>query len=136
MAYDSTSAVAAMMASDHASRALGIQLLDLGDGWAQTRMIVREDMVNGHDICHGGMIFSLADTAFACACNSWGPVTVAADCSILFIAAARRGDTLHAEARMRIQYGRSGVYDVTVRREEAVIAEFRGRSQRLREAAG
>ncbi len=69
--------VESMMASDAASRALGITLLDHGDGWARATMTVRDDMVNGHGICHGGMIFSLADTTFACACNSWGPVTVA-----------------------------------------------------------
>jgi acyl-CoA thioesterase len=123
--------VEAMMADDHASRAMGIELAAYGDGWARTRLTVRADMVNGHDICHGGVIFSLADTAFACACNSWGPVTVAAECSIVFVAPARRDDVLEAEARLRTGYGRSGLYDVTVRRGDAVIAEFRGRSQQL-----
>jgi phenylacetic acid degradation protein PaaD len=123
--------VEAMMADDRASRAMGIELAAYGDGWARTQMTIRVDMVNGHDICHGGVIFSLADTAFACACNSWGPVTVAAECSIVFIAPARRGEVLEAEARLRTGYGRSGLYDVTVRRGDAVIAEFRGRSQQL-----
>ena len=70
------------MASDAASRMLGIELLDYGAGWARARLTVRDDMVNGHGICHGGVIFCLADTAFACACNSWGPVTVAAGADI------------------------------------------------------
>ncbi|MDQ2797319.1 MAG: hydroxyphenylacetyl-CoA thioesterase PaaI [Actinomycetota bacterium] len=122
-----------MMATDHASRALGIALVGYGEGWARTRMTVRADMVNGHDICHGGLIFSLADTAFACACNSWGPVTVAAECSIVFVEPARCGDILEADARMRTSYGRSGIYDVTVHARDSIVAEFRGRSQRLRE---
>ena len=125
--------VESMMASDAASRALGITLLDYGDGWARATMTVRDDMVNGHGICHGGMIFSLADTTFACACNSWGPVTVAAGADIVFIAPARLGDVLVAECRVRARYGRNGVYDVTVTRGEEPIAEFRGRSHELRD---
>ena len=125
--------VETMMASDAASRMLGIELVDHGEGWARTRLTVRDDMVNGHDICHGGVIFSLADTAFACACNSWGPVTVAAGADIVFVAPGRRGDVLAAEARMRTGYGRSGIYDVTVTRGDQVIAEFRGRSHTLRD---
>ena len=124
--------VEAMMASDAASRALGIRLLDYGDGWARATMTVRDDMVNGHGICHGGMIFSLADTTFACACNSWGPVTVAAGADIVFVAPARLGDVLVAEGRVRARYGRSGVYDATVIRDGDLIAEFRGRSHQLR----
>jgi acyl-CoA thioesterase len=124
--------VEAMMASDAASRALGIRLLDYGDGWARATMTVRDDMVNGHGICHGGMIFSLADTTFACACNSWGPVTVAAGADIVFIAPARLGDILVAECRVRARYGRSGVYDAAVTRDGELIAEFRGRSHELR----
>jgi acyl-CoA thioesterase len=125
--------VEAMMAADRASRTLGIELAEYGEGWARTRMVVRDDMVNGHGMCHGGLIFSVADSAFACACNSWGPATVAAECTILFIATARRGSTLEAEARVRTRYGRSGIYDATVRCEGTVIAEFRGRSQQLKE---
>ncbi len=128
--------VVAMMAADRASRALGIELIEFGDGWAHARMVVRDDMVNGHDISHGGMIFSLADTAFACACNSWGPATVAADCDIVFTAAARAGDTLDAHAQLRTRYGRHAIYDVTVRRDADVIAEFRGRSHQLRQPSG
>ncbi|WAX55982.1 hydroxyphenylacetyl-CoA thioesterase PaaI [Jatrophihabitans cynanchi] len=125
-------AVQAMMAADAASRALGIEVIEQAEGRAVTRMSVRPDMVNGHDVAHGGMIFSLADTAFACACNSYGPVTVAAAAEIVFVAPARTGDVLTAEAVVRTRFGRSGVYDVTVRRGTDVIAEFRGRSQQLR----
>jgi len=122
-----------MMASDAASRMLGMELLDYGDGWARVAMTVRDDMVNGHGVCHGGMIFSLADSAFACACNSWGPVTVAAGADIVFVAPGRRGDQLTAEARVRDRFGRNGIYDVTVLRGDQVIAEFRGRSHEMRE---
>jgi acyl-CoA thioesterase len=122
-----------MLASDAASRMLGIELAGYGPGWARTRMTVRDDMVNGHGICHGGLIFSLADTAFACACNSWGPVTVAAECDIVFIAPASGGDVLVAEARMRSRYGRNGIYDVTVVHGDRLVAEFRGRSHQVRE---
>jgi acyl-CoA thioesterase len=125
---DQSGPVEAMMASDAASRMLGIELVDYGPGWARTRMTIRDDMINGHGICHGGMIFCLADTAFACACNSWGPVTLAAECDILFVAPARRGEVLTAEARMRSRFGRSGIYDIAVEVGDRLIAEFRGRS--------
>ena len=95
-------------------------------------MTVTSDMVNGHGMCHGGLIFTLADTAFACACNSWGPVTVAAGCDITFVAPARTGDVLTAAARARARYGRHGIYDVTVSRGDLLVAEFRGRSQETR----
>ena len=96
-------------------------------------MVVRPDMVNGHDLCHGGLISTLADSAFALACNSRGRLTVAAGADITFVAAARLGDVLLAEATQRTAYGRSGLTDVTVTRESdgAVIAEFRGRSRSL-----
>jgi acyl-CoA thioesterase len=122
-----------MMASDNASRMLGIELVDYGDGWARAQMTVRDDMVNGHGICHGGPIFSLADTAFACACNSWGPVTVAASADIVFVAPARGGDLLVAECQMRSRYGRNGIYDVAVTAAGRLVAEFRGRSHELGE---
>jgi acyl-CoA thioesterase len=124
--------VTAMMAADRASRALGIELVDHGPGWAHARMTVRPDMVNGHELAHGGLIFALADTAFACACNSWGPVTVAAGAEISFARPGRLGDVLEARARCRTRYGRSGIYDVTVSRGDEVVAEFRGRSSELR----
>ncbi len=121
-----------MMAADRASESLGIDLVEYGEGTARTRMTVRPDMVNGHDIAHGGLVFTLADTAFACACNSWGPVTVAAGGDISFLRPARLGDVLEATATARTRFGRQGVYDVTVRRGDEVVAEFRGRSTELR----
>jgi acyl-CoA thioesterase len=133
---DAPGPVETMMAGDAASKMLGIELDGYGPGWARTRMTVRPDMVNGHGICHGGMIFSVADTAFACACNSWGPVTVAAECDILFVAPARLGDVLTAEARMRSRFGRGGLYDITVQVGDKLIAEFRGRSSELRPPSG
>ena len=128
--------VETMMANDEASRALGIELIDQGEGRAVTRMTVRDDMVNGHAMAHGGLVFALADTAFACACNSFGPVTVAASAEIVFVAPARAGDVLVAEAVLRTRFGRSGLYDVTVRRGGEVVAEFRGRSHQLGHQAG
>ncbi len=135
----------AMFGADEASRRLGIELVEHGEGTAVLRMTVTPAMVNGHRIAHGGYLFLLADTAFACACNSHGPVTVsythrqpvtvAAGADIVFVAPAREGDVLVARAEERARFGRSGVYDVTVRRGEEVIAEFRGRSRSLRGAA-
>ena len=118
-----------MFGADTASRGLGMELLDVGDGTATVRMRIGPAMINGHGIAHGGYVFLLADTAFACACNSRGRVTVAAGADITFIAPARDGDMLVASAAERASYGRSGIYDVTVRRGDEVIAEFRGRSR-------
>jgi len=129
--------VQAMMARDEASRGLGIELVEHAEGRAVTRMTVRPGMLNGHAVAHGGLIFALADTAFACACNSYGPVTVAAAAEIAFVAPAHAGDVLTSEAVVRTRFGRAGLYDVTVRRGRDVIAEFRGRSHQLaRPAAG
>jgi len=122
-----------MFAADRASRAMGMDLVEIGEGTAVVRMTVTPAMVNGHGIAHGGHVFALADTAFACACNSHGPVTVAAGADIVFIAAANAGDILTAVARERARFGRSGLYDVTVLRGEEVIAEFRGRSRATRD---
>ena len=122
---------AAMWAEDTASAGLGMRLVDVADGMARIEMPVREDMVNGHGIAHGGFVFCLADSAFAFACNARNQVTVAQACDIVFIAPARRGDLLVAEARERTAFGRNGIYDVTVRRGDEVIAEFRGRSRQL-----
>ena len=95
-------------------------------------MKVRADMTNGHAICHGGMIFALADSAFAFACNSQGEASVAASGSIDFLAAAREGDELTASARELWRGGRSGIYEVTVTNQAgATIALFRGRSHRI-----
>jgi acyl-CoA thioesterase len=122
----------AMFAADEASRALGIELLEQGEGTAVLRVTVTPAMVNGHGIAHGGYLFLLADTAFACACNSHGPVTVAAGADIDFVAPAYEGDVLVATARERARFGRSGIYDVSVLRGDEVIAEFRGRSRSIR----
>ncbi|NEB79768.1 hydroxyphenylacetyl-CoA thioesterase PaaI [Streptomyces sp. SID14478] len=124
--------VETMFAADEASRGLGIELVQHGEGTAVVRMTVSPAMVNGHGTAHGGYLFLLGDTAFACACNSHGPVTVAAAADIDFIAPAHEGDVLLATARERTRFGRSGIYDVSVRRGEQVIAEFRGRSRTLR----
>jgi len=121
-----------MLDDDLASRSLGMRLVDAGPGHATVRMTVTDTMVNGHALAHGGYVFLLADTAFACACNSHGPVTVAAGADITFVAPAKLGDTLEAVATERVTYGRSGIYDVTVTRGEEVIAEFRGRSRAVR----
>jgi acyl-CoA thioesterase len=119
-----------MFDRDVASRGLGMQLLDAGNGQATVRMTVTAEMVNGHDIAHGGYLFLLADSAFACACNSHGPVTVAAGADISFLRPVRRGEVLVATAIERARSGRSGIYDVTVTREGGdVVAEFRGRSR-------
>jgi len=122
----------AMWAADAASAALGMQLVELGPGRARVSMVVRPDMVNGHDLCHGGLIASLADSAFALACNSRGPVTVAAGFEVDFLEPARLGQVLEADAREVALRGRSGLYDVTVRVGDTVVAEFRGRSRSLR----
>lgn len=122
---------AAMFAADQASRGLGMELLGVGPGTAVVRMRVALQMLNGHSIGHGGYVFMLADTAFACACNSHGPVTVAAGADITFIAPVREGDVLIATATERARFGRSGIYDVTVRRGDEVVAEFRGHSRTL-----
>lgn len=115
-----------MWASDPASRGLGMELVAVGPGTATLAMTVTETMTNGHDTAHGGFIFSLADSAFAFACNSYGLVTVAAHCSITFIRPGRRGDRLVAEAREVSRSGRSGIYDVRIRVGDVTIAEFRG----------
>ncbi|MBQ1050050.1 hydroxyphenylacetyl-CoA thioesterase PaaI [Micromonospora sp. C51] len=125
-----------MFDADVASNRLGIELVSAADGSAVARMRITDGMVNGHHIAHGGFVFLLADTAFALACNSHGPATVAAGADITFIRPARQGDVLVARASERTRYGRSGIYDVTVSREGGeVVAEFRGQSRTLRAAA-
>ncbi len=122
-----------MWDDDQASRALGMDATVVERDHAVVSMKVTEAMVNGHDIAHGGYIFTLADSTFALACNSRGTTTVASGADISFVAPARLGDVLVAEGRVRTAYGRSGITDVTVTRESdgAVIAEFRGRSREL-----
>ena len=126
---------AAMWATDKASQALGITLEHVGPDLAVARMLVRDDMLNGFGSCHGGFVSCLADTAFAFACNSEGVKTVASGFSIDFIAPVGAGDLLEAVASKSASAGRSGVYDVTVRRvdgsEGDVVAVFRGRSRSL-----
>jgi acyl-CoA thioesterase len=123
-----------MWESDHAAQAAGAEIVEPGPGRAVVRLTVRADMVNGHGIAHGGYLFLLADTAFAYACNGYGPVVVARSAQIEFLAPAREGDVLEAEAAERSRTGRNGVYDVAVRRpaDGALLAEFRGHSRELR----
>lgn len=127
-------AVQALFAHDTMSQAMGIELLEVSAGHVKVAMLVRADMANGHGICHGGIIFSLADSAFAFACNSHGIAMVAASAQIEFLAPARLGDTLVAFAHEQHRTERLGIYDVTVQSSGARIAEFRGRCARLRTA--
>lgn len=120
-----------MWSDDHASQVLGMKLDAVGPGTARVTMTICREMVNGHGTCHGGFISTLADSAFAFACNSHGTVTVASGFDITFLEPAELGDVLVAEAREVALRGRSGIYDVTVRCGETTIAEFRGRSRSL-----
>jgi acyl-CoA thioesterase len=123
---------AAMWSRDRTAQALGMRIEHVGPGRATIRMTVRDDMVNSHHICHGGLIFTLADTAFAYACNAYNRNTVASGCNIDFVAVGREGDTLQAEAVERTLAGRTGVYDVTVRDSAGnTVALFRGKSYRI-----
>ena len=115
--------------ADVASRGLGIELGAVAPGSASAAMRVRPDMVNGHGTCHGGYLFLLADTAFAVACNTHGPAVVAAGADVAFLAPVHEGDELVATAVERVRAGRSGLYDVTVRRGDDVVLELRGRSR-------
>ncbi|MGZ4495655.1 MAG: hydroxyphenylacetyl-CoA thioesterase PaaI [Nocardioides sp.] len=127
-------AAAAMWAGDNASQALGMSIRGVGPGRAVLEMTVREDMVNGHGIGHGGLTFTLADSAFAFACNSYNRSTVAQACEVRFTAPTRLGDVLVAEAVERDREGRDGTYEVTVRRDPdgQVVAEFTGHSKEIR----
>jgi len=125
-------AAEALLTKDNASAMLGMQLVAVKPGYARLSMRVRSDMVNGHRLCHGGLIFTLADSAFAVSCNSHNDSTVAAAASIDFLAPAREGDELAAEARELWRSGRSGLYEITVTNQRGErIALFRGRSQRI-----
>ncbi len=122
-----------MYARDHAARALGITVEAIGPGFARCRMTVRQEMVNGHATCHGGLTFTLADCAFAYACNACNRATVALGAEISFTAPARLGDVLTATARERSRAGRTGVYDVEVTGADgATVALFRGTSYETR----
>jgi acyl-CoA thioesterase len=121
-----------MYPRDRASQLLGIRILEIRPGYARLTMEVREDMVNGHHMCHGGLIFTLADSTFAYACNSYNMNTVASGCGIDFLAPAKEGDTLVAEGVERSLTGRTGVYDITVSNAAGTtIALFRGKSTRI-----
>lgn len=121
-----------MWSRDRATNALGMELVRINPGEAWIAMLVRDDMVNGHHICHGGLIFTLADSAFAYACNSYNLNTVASACHIDFLAPAKIGETLEAHAVERSRSGRTGVYDVTVStRSGTTVALFRGKSTRI-----
>lgn len=125
-------AARAMWARDRASQALGMRLVAVRPGYARLAMTVREDMLNGHHRCHGGLIFALADSAFAVACNSHNQVAEGAGCSIEYLAPGRPGDVLGAEAVELALAGKSGVYDVTVRDQDGrMVAVFRGKSRRV-----
>ena len=122
----------AMYKRDHAARALGIQIVAVNLGSATTSMLVRQDMVNGHNICHGGYMALLCDTAFAYACNSGNLNTVASGFSIEILAPATLGDTLVAVAVEQAQRGRQGVYDIKLTNQNGdVIGLFRGKSARI-----
>lgn len=123
---------AAMWAGDAASQALGMRIIEVGPGTATLQMEVRADMVNGHGIGHGGFTFSLADSAFAFACNSYNRRTVAHSCEITYLAPTRLGDLLTAVAVERERAGRDGTYDVAVRNDAGVVATFVGKSKEIR----
>lgn len=123
----------AMHANDHAAQAMGIEIVDVGPGYAKLQMTVRKDMLNGHNMSHGGFLFAMADTAFAHACNSYNRVTVASGCSIDYIAPGFEGDRLTAIATERQRKGRTGVYDVTVlNQNNEELAYFRGKSYQIK----
>ena len=123
----------AMWAQDRASQALGMRLDAVGPGQATLSMPVRADMLNGHATCHGGLIATLADSAFAFACNAGNEATVASGFEVDLLAPARLGDVLTATARERHRGGRTGVYDVEVLRQDGVcVALFRGRSYAMK----
>jgi len=124
--------VSAMFARDRASNFLGMKVLEVGPGTAAVSMTVRPEMLNGHQTCHGGFIFALADSSFAFACNSRNDSTVAAGCNIDYIRPARAGQVLIAVAQERALPGRTGVYDVSVTDEHGqLVALFRGKSHRI-----
>ncbi len=123
----------AMWQGDHASRKLGMSLDHIAPGQATLSMTITEDMSNGHGNCHGGYIFTLADSAFAFACNSYNQVVVAQHCSITYLAPGRIGDRLTATAREVSRKGRSGIYDVRLTNQDGQhIAEFRGHSRTVK----
>jgi acyl-CoA thioesterase len=123
---------AALHAQEATAKAWGIAIEEVREGYARVSMVVRADMLNGHDVCHGGMIFSLADTAFAYACNSRNIHTMAQQASVVFVAPARLGERLIAEAQEQARARRSGVYQVRVTKESGEdVAAFQGLSRSI-----
>ena len=121
-----------MWASDRASKEMGLELGEVAPGEARVHLTVKPHMLNGHDVCHGGLIFALADTAFAFACNSLNRQAVAMHCSISFIRKVTAGSRLTAHAIGRAAYGRNGIFDVSVVDDHgAQVAEFRGYSRTI-----
>jgi len=122
-----------MLANDHASRGLGMQIEAVGPGYARIVMTVRRDMLNGFAICHGGFITTLADSAFAFACNSYNALTVASGIVVDFLAPAHEGDRLLAEGREVSRSGSTGVYDIAVTNQHGkTVAVMRGRSHTMK----
>jgi len=122
-----------MLANDRASKALGMAIIEVSPGGATLTMTVRDDMLNGHDICHGGLIATLADSTFAFACNSYDELTVASGFAIDLIAPGRAGDVLTARCHEISKAGRTGVYDTEVTNQRGErVAVFRGRSYTMK----
>jgi acyl-CoA thioesterase len=122
-----------MYAKDIAAQKMGISIHEIKSGYACLKMTVTEDMLNGHDVCHGGFLFGLADTAFAYACNSYNKITLAQNCEIDFLRSGKAGDELIAIAEQRFRGRRTGLYDVSVSRADGeVVAHFRGRSYQIK----
>lgn len=123
---------AAMYSRDAATQLIGIDLITVRPGYSRMSMRVRPDMVNGHHMCHGGYLFTFADSAFAYACNTYNRNTVASACHIDFLAPAQEGELLEAECEERSRAGRTGVYDTTIRNAKGkIVALFRGKSYRI-----
>jgi acyl-CoA thioesterase len=122
-----------LYARDRNAQSVGIKLDEIRPGFARMHLKIRPEMANSHDICHGGVIFTLADTAFAYACNSYNHSTVASGCSIDFVAPAHVGETLTAVAEERARSGRTGLYDIEVRNShDQTVAYVRGKSYRIK----
>lgn len=119
----------AMWEADAASQGLGMKILEIGPGTAKLAMTITKDMLNGHGTAHGGYIYTLADSAFAFACNSYNERAVGAHCSISYVQPAQGGKTLIASAKEVSRAGRSGIYDVEISQNDKIIAHFRGHSR-------
>ena len=120
-----------MLSQEGTGPAWGIEIEEVREGYARIAMTVRADMLNGHGIVHGAMVFAVADTAFAYACNSRNVATVAQQASIVFVSAAREGERLVAEAREAVVEGRTGVYEIIVRADDRTVAAFHGLSRTI-----